>query len=64
MDDFLWAGGQGNMPEVNLTLDFYIQSLTFNLTEYWQWSYFYYHNYSLSECPSDKIVINFVHWKS
>ena len=56
VDDFLWAGGLQKMPEVNLSLNVYIQNLTFNSTEYRPWSDYFY--YTLSDCPSDKIVIS------
>ena len=56
VDDFLWAGGLQKMPEVDLSLNVYIQNLTFNSTEYRPWSDYFY--YTLSDCPSDKIVIS------
>ena len=50
VDEFLWAGGLGNMPEVNLSLDVYMQHLTFDLAylEFQPSSYYYYYYYTLS----------------
>ena len=55
VNDFLWAGGEKRMPEVDLTLNkFNIRNLSVNLTEYQPFNYQYI--YTLHDCPSDKIV--------
>ena len=56
VDDFLWAGEEARIPEVNLNLskiDINIQNLNENIRGY---QHMYHHTLGLSRCPSDKIV--------
>ena len=56
VDNFLWAGGQRKLPEVNLTLDVYMLSLNVSLYAYEEFTNFSWTYWPMHECPSNETI--------